>query len=77
MLQGIEWCDTAFRIVVQHAQDQVWKRRNIEVVFIYCRSAQCAVVLIANVSEFLEMTHTKTTDTTFRCNFNVLPLNFR
>lgn len=26
VLQGIEWCDSTFRVIVQHAQDQVWRR---------------------------------------------------
>lgn len=32
MLQGVEWRDAAFWIVVQHAQDQVWKRTNIAMI---------------------------------------------
>lgn len=29
VLQGVEWRDAAFRVIVQHAQDQVWKRTNM------------------------------------------------
>lgn len=35
VLQGVEWRDTAFWIVVQHAQDQVWKRTNTTMMLLH------------------------------------------
>lgn len=41
VLQGIEWRDAAFRVVVQHAQDQVWRRTNIDIMMV--ASDNCSV----------------------------------